>query len=96
MPIYAYRCQACDHELEALRKISDPPLVDCPACSRSELKKLLSAPSFRLSGSGWYETDFKTGSKKNLAGDQGPVSDTGGKTSVGESSTASKAAAPAE
>ncbi|MFA5494035.1 MAG: zinc ribbon domain-containing protein [Porticoccaceae bacterium] len=95
MPIYAYRCQACDHELEALRKISDPPLVDCPACSKSELKKLLTAPSFRLSGSGWYETDFKTGDKKNLAGDQSAASDSGGKTPDGGSSSADKAAAPA-
>jgi putative FmdB family regulatory protein len=66
MPIYEYRCQACGHELEALQKMSDESLIDCPACAKPELKKLLSASGFRLSGSGWYETDFKTGSKKNL------------------------------
>ncbi|GLH45614.1 hypothetical protein RS3R1_47020 [Pseudomonas atacamensis] len=54
--------------MEAIQKISDAPLVDCPACQAPELKKQLSMPGFRLSGNGWYETDFKTGAKKNLAG----------------------------
>ncbi len=67
MPIYDYRCAACDHELEAIQKMSDDKLVDCPACDKPELKKQLSAAGFRLSGSGWYETDFKTGNKKNLS-----------------------------
>lgn len=72
MPIYEYLCQACGHELEAIQKISDPLLTDCPACARSSLKKKLTAGAFRLSGSGWYETDFKTGdNKRNLAGDDG-------------------------
>lgn len=68
MPIYEYQCQACHEELEALRKISDEPLVDCPACGKPALKKKVSAAAFRLKGGGWYETDFKTGNKKNLAG----------------------------
>ena len=68
MPIYEYRCQACDHELEALQKISDPALVSCPSCGKDALKKKVSAAAFRLKGGGWYETDFKTGDKKkNLA-----------------------------
>ena len=67
MPIYEYRCQACGHELEAMQKMSDDRLVDCPAVRKPELKKQLSAAGFRLSGSGWYETDFKTGNKKNLS-----------------------------
>lgn len=67
MPIYEYQCRSCGHQLEALRKLSDAPLVDCPACQAPELKKMVSAPGFRLSGGGWYETDFKTGAKKNLA-----------------------------
>lgn len=67
MPIYDYRCAACEHELEAIQKMSDDKLVDCPACAKPELKKQLSAAGFRLSGSGWYETDFKTGNKKNLS-----------------------------
>ena len=68
MPIYEYQCQACQHELEALRKISDQPLVDCPECGKATLKKKVSAAAFRLKGGGWYETDFKTGNKKNLHG----------------------------
>ena len=70
MPIYEYRCNACQHELEALQKMSDDPLVDCPACQQPELNKLISAAGFRLSGGGWYETDFKSGNKKNLSGDK--------------------------
>ena len=66
MPIYAYRCEACGHEHDALQKISDPPLTDCPACGAPQLVKQLSAPAFRLKGSGWYETDFKSGDKRNL------------------------------
>ena len=69
MPIYEYQCRSCKHQLESIQKISDEPLVDCPACGESALKKLMSAPAFRLKGGGWYETDFKTGNKKNLAGD---------------------------
>ena len=70
MPIYEYQCQACDNKLEALQKISDAPKLDCPACGEPALKKQVSAVAFRLKGSGWYETDFKTGDKKNLAGDE--------------------------
>ncbi|MEZ0199698.1 FmdB family zinc ribbon protein, partial [Pseudomonas qingdaonensis] len=59
---------SCEHRMEVLQKISAAPLTDCPACQAPALKKLLSVPGFRLSGNGWYETDFKTGAKKNLAG----------------------------
>ncbi len=66
MPIYEYRCEACDHELEAIQKMSDPALTQCPECKRESLKKVISAAAFRLKGKGWYETDFKSGSKKNI------------------------------
>lgn len=66
MPIYEYRCNGCGHELESIQKISDSPLIDCPECQKPELKKLLSAPGFRLKGGGWYETDFKKEGRKNL------------------------------
>ena len=69
MPIYEYVCDGCGHGFEALRKLSDAPLVDCPKCNAPEVRKRLSSSGFRLKGGGWYETDFKTGSKKNLAGD---------------------------
>ncbi len=67
MPIYEYQCQACGNEHEAIQKMSDEPLVVCPACSEPELKKKISAAGFRLKGGGWYETDFKSGAKKNVA-----------------------------
>jgi len=68
MPIYEYQCQTCGKQLEVLQKISEDPLQDCPDCGESALKKKISAAAFRLKGGGWYETDFKTGNKKNLAG----------------------------
>ncbi len=67
MPIYEYICTECEHDHEALQKMSDAPLVDCPACSKPALKKVISAPRFRLSGTGWYETDFKSDKQRNLA-----------------------------
>jgi putative FmdB family regulatory protein len=62
MPIYEYQCQACDHEFEALQKMSEDQLIQCPECQKPELKKLISASGFRLKGSGWYESDFKKSS----------------------------------
>ena len=67
MPIYENECQACGYRHEALQKVSDDPLTECPSCHKNELKKLVSAAGFRLSGSGWYETDFKSSNKKNLS-----------------------------
>lgn len=69
MPFYEYRCQECGHQFDVLQKISDELLRDCPDCQKPALVKLVSAPAFRLSGSGWYETDFKTDrdKKRNLA-----------------------------
>ncbi|MDX1573575.1 MAG: zinc ribbon domain-containing protein [Methylophaga sp.] len=71
MPFYEYRCDSCGHDFEALQKISDEPLKHCPACDKPELRKLISAAGFRLKGDGWYETDFKSGSKRNLADSAG-------------------------
>ena len=66
MPIYAYACRECDHTLDALQKIADEPLTDCPECGEPALKRLLTAPRFRLKGDGWYETDFKKDNQRNL------------------------------
>ena len=94
MPIYEYQCQACENTLEALQKISDAPLVNCPKCGEPALRKKVSAPAFRLKGSGWYETDFKTGNKKNLSGggdgagaSSGSDTSGGGESKSGESKT---------
>ncbi len=65
MPIYEYACEGCGHRLEAIQKMSEAPLTDCPACGKPSLKKQISAAGFQLKGSGWYATDFKgSGQKK--------------------------------
>ena len=70
MPFYEYECSACKHHTEVLQKISDTPLKKCPNCGKQTLKRLISAPVFRLKGGGWYETDFKSDgeTKRNLVG----------------------------
>ena len=69
MPFYEYECQSCKFYAEVMQKISDPPLAKCPSCGKRTMQKLISAPVFRLKGSGWYETDFKSDKedKRNLA-----------------------------
>lgn len=97
MPIYEYKCDACGHAFEALQKISDVPLTSCPECGADALKKLISAAGFRLKGGGWYETDFKTGNKKNVAkadkpgksGSSAPGSGKSKGTAAGKKSTGS-------
>jgi len=71
MPIYEYACKSCGYEKDVLQKLNDEPLQTCPECNKDTFAKQISAPGFRLKGSGWYETDFKTGKKKNLVGDSG-------------------------
>jgi putative FmdB family regulatory protein len=75
MPFYEYQCAACGHHHEELQKVTDRPLRKCPACGRPSLKRLVSAPVFRLKGGGWYETDFKGDkeNKRNLAGEKEPA-----------------------
>ena len=87
MPIYEYVCEDCGHALEALQKISDSPLLACPACEKESLKKKISAPRFRLSGSGWYETDFKSQNQKNLA--KGDSADSSSSTKSGSANSSS-------
>jgi len=69
MPFYEYQCKQCGHQLEAMQKVNDAPLKKCPECGKPALQRLMSAPVFRLKGSGWYETDFKSDDegKRNLA-----------------------------
>ena len=82
MPIYEYQCQACQHEFETIQKFSDAPLTRCPECGKNRLKKKISAVAFRLKGGGWYETDFKSGDKKNVAssGDAAASNDSAAKS----------------
>lgn len=97
MPIYEYACKNCGHTLDELQKISDEPLVDCPECGQPELKRLLSAPRFRLKGAGWYETDFKKDNQRNLSKAEGDSSSGGGRseTSSGDKSNGAKPAGEA-
>ncbi len=88
MPIYEYQCTQCQHEFEALQKMSDAPLTDCPACKHASLVKKVSAPAFRLAGSGWYETDFKSGNKKNIAGGDKPKEAAAGSSKASTDSSA--------
>lgn len=92
MPIYEYQCESCGHSLEALQRLSDALLVDCPNCGKPELKKQISAAGFRLKGGGWYETDFKSGNKKNIAGDS---ASTNASTSSSAAPAASSSNTPA-
>lgn len=89
MPIYEYVCDACGLEKDIIQRMSADPLTTCPGCQRATLRKKISAAGFRLKGSGWYETDFKTGSKKNL------VSESGGAASPEPASKDTGAAASA-
>ena len=104
MPIYEYRCAACGHEIEALQKLSDAPLTECPSCHKAELKKLLSAAGFQLKGSGWYATDFRNSGAKPEAKDKsatksgdssGPTSPTNGEASTGSDANAAEKPAAA-
>jgi putative FmdB family regulatory protein len=102
MPFYEYECSSCRYYSEVLQKISDKPLKKCPSCGKSTFKKLISAPVFRLKGSGWYETDFKTDNdnKRNLAGsdkDDAPAkTETAATDAKTESKTEGKADAKAD
>lgn len=75
MPIYAFACDACGHQFDRLQKLSDPDPAECPVCGKPAVRRQLTAPSFRLAGGGWYETDFKKDGKRNLAGEAAKPAD---------------------
>ncbi len=107
MPIYEYRCSACGFEKDALQKMADAPLVDCPECGKPNLVKLVSAAGFHLKGSGWYATDFKESGKAKpadkpksdaaapAAAGAAPVGDAGGAKTADSTTTATKTSKPA-
>jgi len=95
MPIYEYACSSCEHRFDELQKIREAALVHCPKCNEPALRKLLSAPKFRLKGQGWYETDFKTGAKRNLHGEAGSKPKKAGESATGPAAKSDKPAAPA-
>jgi putative FmdB family regulatory protein len=91
MPIYEYACKNCGYTLDELQKINDQALVDCPECGQPQLKRLISAPRFRLKGAGWYETDFKKDNQRNLSKGEGDAT-SGGVTSDASGSEKSNGA----
>lgn len=91
MPLYEYGCSECGKVSEISHRLSEPSPTDCPACGAPKLSKLISAAGFRLKGAGWYETDFKSDGKKNLAGDTPPVA-----SAESTASAAPKSAAASE
>lgn len=101
MPIYAYRCDACGHAVDLLRKVSDPPLSVCPACGADAFRKQVTAAGFQLKGSGWYVTDFRGGpqpskpdAKAEAKPEAKPAADTG-KSADAAPAASAKADAPA-
>ena len=99
MPFYEYECSACKFYVEALQKISDPPMKKCPSCKKQTLKRLVSAPVFRLKGAGWYETDFKSDgeNKRNLVGeDKEPATDSKSASDAPSTKSDAKAEKPAD
>nr|VFJ88230.1 MAG: putative regulatory protein, FmdB family [Candidatus Kentron sp. H]VFJ90246.1 MAG: putative regulatory protein, FmdB family [Candidatus Kentron sp. H]VFJ96603.1 MAG: putative regulatory protein, FmdB family [Candidatus Kentron sp. H] len=96
MPIYEYECSRCAHRIEILQKISDAPLEDCPACGKPSLRKLVSAASFRLKGTGWYETDFKNKDKPKPAEKQAESDSTKSETKSDASTSEGKSASESQ
>jgi len=94
MPIYAFACHACGHHFDRLQKLSDPDPAECPACGKPAVRRQVTAPSFRLAGGGWYETDFKKDGKRNLAGDAAKPGEA--KPAEAKPSESAKAPKPAE
>lgn len=101
MPIYEYECDECGHQFEAIQKMSDDVLTQCPECKQKTLRKLVSAAAFRLKGKGWYETDFKDGKKKNLSASESKAAadnkaETKSTDKTSSSSSGSESAKPAK
>ena len=98
MPIYAFECTACGHSFDKLQKLSDPDPDACPSCGEAAIKRQLTAPAFRLAGSGWYETDFKKDGdrKRNLAGGGDGADKPGDAASSGDSKPAAESAPAAK
>ncbi len=94
MPIYAFECAECGHAFDRLQKLSDPDPETCPSCGRPAVKRQVTAPSFRLAGGGWYETDFKKdGDKKRNLADGGGAAASSSGDSAAPAKTESKPAA---
>ena len=89
MPIYAYRCEACGFAKDALQKVSDAPLTDCPACGEAKFKKQLTAAGFQLKGTGWYVTDFRNGASSAKPSAQDATKSEGASTAASDNAASS-------
>ncbi len=96
MPIYAFECAECGHAFDRLQKLSDPDPETCPSCGRPAVKRQVTAPSFRLAGGGWYETDFKKDGdkKRNLADGGGAAASSSGDSAASAKTESKPAATP--
>jgi putative FmdB family regulatory protein len=95
VPIYAYKCSACGHAQDVLRKMSDPLLTDCPECGQSTYTKQVTAAGFQLKGSGWYVTDFRNnggGAPAQAAGTPAAGSPTAGSSAAAPTADSGKSA----
>lgn len=89
MPIYEYMCGACGHQMEAIQKMSEDPLTECPECKKAALQKLVSAAGFQLKGTGWYVTDFRNKGKPEGQSDNKTISTGSGKSNSSSSDSSS-------
>lgn len=96
MPIYAYRCESCGFQKDALQKISDAPLTQCPSCGADAFRKQVTAAGFQLKGSGWYVTDFRGGNSGANGAAAGAKSEKAAEGTSGETAPAAESAKPAE
>jgi putative FmdB family regulatory protein len=97
MPTYEYMCQACGHQWEAVQRMKDDPLKDCPICDKPKAKRQISAGAgFILKGGGWYSDLYASAKAK---GAEAPVAKPKGssdeKSSKKTDAKSDKAATPA-
>jgi putative FmdB family regulatory protein len=97
MPIYAFQCAECAHHFDRLQKLSEPDPENCPNCGKPAVRRQITAPAFRLAGSGWYETDFKKdGDKKRNLADGGEGAKPTAEAKPADSAPAKSESAPAK
>ena len=100
MPISGFECASCGHQFDRLQRLSDPDPTVCPECGAEQVHRQLTAPSFRLAGAGWYETDFKKDGdkKRNLVdkAESAPKTDAKPEVKVEAKPAAAPVAAPAK
>ena len=90
MPLYEYRCEACQQRFEVIRKFLDPELEVCTLCGKGPVTRLLSSPAIQFKGSGWYITDYSQKGKSGNSDSEGKSSSSDTKSATGDAATTSK------